>query len=295
MKKEVVLLIGAQKCGSTYLFNMIAEDPSVARARLKEPKILSKPMHDGSDFLSHFCISADHRFVLDGSTSYLHVSGTAERAAAQLGTNVPVLVVLRAPVERAVSGYLHEVKHGRELRAPEEVFDLAPDLATAMDAEDRTIEAAWRGGLIQPHNPPSGRYRDPVFQFRYMANSWYRKQLSPWFAAFPNLRLVDFRALRSDPVGIAARVSAWLGLRAPGPSGTRQATNPTVLKRVTALRENRALAHDYVRPGLLDVWGRQRALFRHLRAHKPSLPAGIAKTLNREFDLLKQKEAARWL
>lgn len=290
-----ILLIGAQKSGSSYLFRLIAQDPSIARARLKEPKILSKPMHDGSAFLSHFSIGPDHRFVLDGSVSYLHVAGTAARAAAELGTDIPVLAVLRDPVERAVSGYLHEVKHGRELRAPDEVFDLPPDPAEAIAAEDQAINAAWRRGLIQPHKPPSARYSDPVFQFRYVANSWYRNQLSPWLAAFANLRLVDFAALRSDPAGIAAQVHAWLGLPATAPVSIRQASNPTVLSLWTALRENRALAHDHVRPGLLDVWGRQRALFRRLRTDKPSLPVGLAETLRGEFDLLKQEEAARWL
>lgn len=290
-----ILLIGAQKSGSSYLFRLIAQDPFIARARLKEPKILSKPMHDGTAFLSHFSIGPDHRFVLDGSVSYLHVAGTAARAAAELGTDIPVLAVLRDPVERAVSGYLHAVKHGRELRAPEEVFDLPHDPAAAIAAEDRAIEAAWRRGLIQPHNPPSARYRDPVFQFRYVANSWYRDQLSPWLAAFANLRLVDFGALSSDPAGTAARVRAWLGLPATAPVSIRQATNPTVLSLWTALRENRALEHDHIRPGLFDVWCRQRALFRQLRSEKPDLPPGLAASLRREFEELRETESALWL
>lgn len=295
MRPTPILLIGAQKSGSTYLFNLIAQDTAIARARLKEPKILSKPMYDDSEFLCHFNIGPGHHFVLDGSTSYLHVAGTAERGAAQLGTDVPVLAVLRDPAERAVSGYLHEVKHGRELRAPEEVFDLPPDPAAAIAAEDRAIEAAWRLGMIQPHNLQNARYRDPVFQFRYVANSCYRDQLTPWLAAYTNLRLVDLGALRSDPAGIAARARAWLGLATAAPVRTPQAGNPTVLSLPTALRENRALAHDHVRPGLLNVWGRQRALFRHLKADKPSLPAGLAEALRAKFHLLKQEEAARWL
>ncbi|SFC96473.1 Sulfotransferase domain-containing protein [Thiohalospira halophila DSM 15071] len=295
MQATPILLIGAQKSGSSYLFRLIAQEPCIARAPLKEPKILSKPMHDGSDFLSHFSISPDDRFALDGSTSYLHVAGTAERAAAQLGTDIPVLVVLRDPAERAISGYLHEVKHGRELRAPDEVFDLPLDPAAAIAAEDEGIEAAWRRGLVQPHNTASERYRDPVFGFRYVANSWYRHQLAPWLAAFDDLRLVDFEELRSDPGGITAQVRAWLGLPAAATLSIIQGTNPTELHPWVALRENRALAHDHIRPGLLDVWRRQRALFRSLKAEKPRLQAELAEALRREFDILKQEEFARWL
>lgn len=295
MSPTPILLIGAQKSGSTYLFNLLAQDTAIARARLKEPKILSKPMYDGSEFFCHFNIGPDHHFVLDGSTSYLHVAGTAERAAAQLGTDVPVLAVLRDPAERAVSGYLHEVKHGRELRAPEEVFDLPPDPAAAIAVEDRGIEAAWRRGLIQPHNLQDARYRDPVFGFRYIANSWYKSQLISWLAQYPNLRLLEFGALRRDPAGTAARVRAWLGLPAIGNVNTNKAKNSTVLGVWSALRENRKLVHDHVRPGLLEVWGRQRELFHRLRAEKPLLPPGLAEKLREEFDILRHEEAAKWL
>lgn len=295
MQPTPILLIGAQKSGSTYLFRLIAQDSSIARAQLKEPKILSMPMHDGSEFMSHFSVRAEHRFVLDGSVSYLHVSGTAERAVAQLGTDIPVIAVLRDPVARAVSGYLHEVKHGRELRPPEAVFDLPTDPAAAVEAEDRTVKAAWHCGLIQPHNSPSARFRDQLSAFRYVTNSWYRSQLDPWLEAYSNLRLVDFGALCSDPAGVATKVRAWLGLPASEPVSIHQASNPTVLRFWTALRENRALEYDHIRPSSLEVWRRQRALFRLLETYKPSLPAGLTEKLREEFERLKHEESTRWL
>lgn len=290
-----ILLIGAQKSGSSFLFRLIAQDPTIGQAKLKEPKILSKPKHDRSDFFSHFNIATTHRFVLDGSTSYLHVAGTAERAASQLGTAIPVLVVLRDPAVRAISGYLHEVKHGRELRMPEEVFDLPSSLEAATDAENRKIGVAWRRGLVQPHCSPTERYRDPMFGFRYITNSRYKNQLEHWLSLFSNLRFVDFSTLCADPLGVLTRVRAWLGLATEDVVCTDQAKNPTVLRPWAALRANRALLHDNIRPSLLNVWCKQRALFRSLSAEKPRLPVGLVAALNVEFDCLKQQEARRWL
>lgn len=290
-----ILLIGSQKSGSSYLFRLIEQHPSIARAKLKEPKILSKPMYDGSNFISHFRVQPDHRFVLDGSVSYLHVPGTAQRAAAQLGADIPILVVLRDPLDRAVSGYLHEVKHGRELRAPEDVFDLPNDPAEAIAAEDAALQRAWKRGVLQPHNPPEERYRDPLFQFRYVANSWYRHQLDPWMAAFSDLRLIDFVALRADPASIAARVHRWLGLPEAGATETRLGSNPTRLRHWQALRENRALQHDHARPSLSTVWRQQRDLFCKLNASKPTLPAGLSTALRSEYDILKKQGDAKWL
>lgn len=290
-----ILLIGAQKSGSSYLFRLIAQDPTIAQARLKEPKIFSKPMHDRDEFLSFFRIAPEHIFVLDGSVSYMHVAGTAEQVARRLGTIMPVLVVLRDPVERAVSGYLHEVKHGRELRLPAEVFDLPGDLDDAVAAEDEAIQAAWRRGVVQPHNPPKERYRDPFFQFRYVGNSCYARQLTPWFREFCNMRLVEFDDLRADPVGVAARVRAWIGLDNTAPVEIKQARNPTRLSVLQALRENRALLHDYQRPGLLQVWNRQQTLLRQLRAEKPTLPLALAEKLRRSYTTFRHQELPSWL
>lgn len=295
MQPTPILLIGAQKSGSSFLFRLIAQDPSIARAKLKGPKIFSKPMHDDSDFLSHFNYGRNHRYVLDGSDSYLHVAGTAERAVTQLGTDIPIIAVLRDPVERAVSGYLHEVKHGRELRAPEAVFSLSDDPDEAVVAEDVAVQAAWRSGLTQPHLAVFERYRDQLFGFRYISNSRYSHQLEPWLATFSNLRLVDFSELRVDPEGVTARVRAWLGLPAGSALEVRVPRNSTVLRSWRALRENRALEHDHTRPGLLTVWRRQRMLFSRLKKEKPAIPAGLGHALQQEFDVFKQRQVTKWL
>lgn len=293
MSVTPILLIGAQKSGTSYLFRILEQDKRISRARLKEPKIFSKPIHDDDDFFAHFGMMPNHKYALDGSTSYLHVPGTADRVAQRLGTRIPVIAVLRDPVERAISGYLHEVKHGRELRPPEEVFNLPHDLDTATEAEDVAIHQAWRRGEIQPHNQPELRYRDPFFQFRYFTNSFYRSQLTPWLELFPELKLVDFRELKSQPSMTAEKVFAWLGLSPVEHIEIPESRNQTRLNALKALRANRILMHDHSRPGFFKLWSRQRALFRQLKTSKPALPEDLCKPLRDSYEELFHEEITR--
>lgn len=291
-----ILIIGAQKSGTSYLFRLLADDPVIARATSKGPNIFCKPANDTASFLSHFNLEPQHRFALDGSDPYMHVAGTAERVERRLGTDMPVIAVLRDPVERAVSAYLHEVKHGRELRTPGEVFDLPTgNLADIVDAEAVAIDRAWRRGDLQPHNPPEQRYCDSMFQFRFVGNSWYAHQLGPWLRLFPNLRFVEFADLRARPVEVTARLRRWIGLDTSRTIESSQPQNETRLNPWKALRENRTLHHDYQRPGLVAVWARQRALFRELQGEKPPLPPTLANALRDEFTEFRKKEAARWI
>lgn len=298
MRKQAIkplLLIGAQKSGSSYLFRLIEQDDQVARANLKGPKILSKPMHDGSDYLSHFNFGPQHRYVLDGSDSYLHVIGTAERASESFGPETPIIAVLRDPVERAVSAYLHEVKHGRELRIPEDVFNLPGQLSEAIDRENALIESSWRRGLVQPHLSVPKRYRDQLFGFRYVKNSLYQHQLEPWLSRFSNVRLLEFSKLRDDPLHVISKVRDWLGLPSNSSVEIDVPSNPTELRRWRALLENRLLKHDYIRPSLISTWRLQRELFAKLEDAKPSMPEDLALSLRHEFYELKCKSTAEWI
>lgn len=289
------LLIGAQKSGTSFLFNILARDPAIAVAARKEPMIFSKPCHDDVPFLSFFDAGPGHRFALDGSASYLHVPGTARQVASRLGTDLPVVAVLRDPAERAISGYLHELKHGRDMRGPDEAFDVVAETPAATIAlEQRRIEAAWKAGRLQPHNAPAHRYRDPFFQFRYVRNSLYSGQLAEW-EAFARLSLVDFADLRADPHRVVAAIRRGAGLP-PGPTHSGDAPrNDTNVTLRRALRQNRALAFDHRRPGWpLAAWRLWRAM-RPMRGRRFRLDPRLADMMARDFDACRARYRDRFL
>lgn len=240
---KYLLLIGAQKSGTTYLHNLLAQDPRIAVHPKKEPKYFAMPKFAGRDYHSMFQFLPGSEVLLDSSASYLHVQGTAERAAQHLGSSAFVFAVLRNPVERAISAYLHSVKHGRDLRSPEEVFSL--DALCAADIrleEDEKIKSAQRRGLISLPRDGDQIYYDPVFHYRYVTNSFYRHQLDEYFEHFGSVLTIDFRDLKADPHRIANLVRACVGCSDTINYKLDVPTNVTKLDRWSALRKSRSNA-----------------------------------------------------
>ena len=162
------LVIGGQRCGTTFLLRMLERHPDVVMARppVPEPKVfLSDELtarglgwYDATWF-SH---ATSESAWGEKSTSYLEDGGAPGRAARVLGEPV-VLAVLRDPVARAVSNWRFSTDHGVETRPLEDA------LRVALDGED-----PWGG---------TGSATSP---FAYLRRGRYAELLAPWRTAFPD-------------------------------------------------------------------------------------------------------------
>lgn len=88
--------------------------------------------------------------------------------------DVRFIVLLRDPVDRALSHYYHNVRRGREKRSIERAFKEEPDVI----AEEKLR-------LQQGENFKPYAYR----HFSYVERGLYAEQLERWFAYFPRDRL----------------------------------------------------------------------------------------------------------
>ena len=291
-----LLLIGAQKSGTSSLYDLLVQDSQIAKSDVKELKIFSKPFNLDNAFDSYFFCTANQRYALDASASYMHVQGTAENVASRLGVDVPILVILRDPVERAISGYLHEVKHGRETRLPKDVFSLSGKRVSDLIAEERgKALTAWSAGLIQPHNPIEQRYSDQIFQFCYLANSCYQSQLETWITRFSRVAFIDFHELMHNRDAVVARIRLWLGLDPTFKLKNSVVRNVTSLKLSYALLENRALQYDFIEPSLLMRYLRLMYLITTLKVIKPTISDSISRVLQSDFANFKDNSSELWI
>ena len=204
------VIIGAQKCGTTSLYDFVTRHPDVAPARVKEVhhftfhNRLDRIRWDGpapdqekfgtnwyrSNFpmrLSGRLHSMRHgRRLLTGeaSVSYLPYSGVPERMA-RLLPDAKLIVMLRDPVDRAYSAY---------------------NFYKWYYNEDRTFEDAIR------HDMDGTETR---FTRTYLVHGLYANHLERWFRHYPRERfLVLANAdLRPDFHGTMNRVWKFLGLR----------------------------------------------------------------------------------
>jgi hypothetical protein len=182
------LVIGGQRCGTTSLHRYLSEHPQVRAATGKELQFFS--LHYGRGerwYRGHFPPPSPGTVSFEASPLYLFHPLAPPRAAATL-PHGRYIALLRDPVERAWSHYLHTRSYGQE----------PLDLASALAAEPERLESpdGWR-------------------RHSYAARGRYAEQLSRWFAHVPRERLHIVRSedLYADPATVYAGVLEFLGLK----------------------------------------------------------------------------------
>jgi hypothetical protein len=125
------LVIGAMKAGTTSLYEYLRAHPQVFMATPKELHFFPASKHwpDGVDwYAAHFAHAGDARARGEISPSYSQADqfpGVAARVA-QIVPDAKIVYLVREPVARAQSMYLHEVAAGRETLPIEEALASKP-------------------------------------------------------------------------------------------------------------------------------------------------------------------------
>jgi hypothetical protein len=181
------LVIGGQRCGTTSLHSYLAAHPQVRAATGKELQYFS--LHYGRGerwYRGHFPPSSPGTVSFEASPLYLFHPDAPSRVAATLPTG-RFVALLRDPVERAWSHYLHTRSYGHE----------PLDFAGALAAEESRLSTpdGWR-------------------RYSYAARGRYAEQLSRWLAHVPRERLHVLRSedLYADPAAVYAGVLEFLDL-----------------------------------------------------------------------------------
>ncbi|QBR93657.1 sulfotransferase family protein [Nocardioides euryhalodurans] len=184
------LVVGAQRCGTTWLHDQLAAHPQIAMARPSrpEPKVfLGDDPVDADAYRARWFAHAAGAVVLgEKSTSYLESPTAPDRVAEALGTP-QVVVQLRDPIARAVSNWSFSRDHG---------------------VENRPLAEALRANLDGPH--PWDPATSSVSPYAYLERGHYVRDLSRWLDRFP-VRIQLLEEMLAEPTRIA-ELYAWLGV-----------------------------------------------------------------------------------
>ncbi len=170
------LVIGGQRCGTTYLHTLLEAHPDIAMARpaRPEPKVFLDEELTGRGLRwyqqTYFAHARDEARWGEKSTSYIESAEAAGRAAAVLGA-ADILVLLRDPVQRAVSNWRFSTDNGYETRP----------LAEALE-ENLRVSREWSPGETS------------VSPFAYLERGRFADYLQPWQDAFPGRVRIHFLA-----------------------------------------------------------------------------------------------------
>ena len=120
-----LFVIGAMKCGTTTMHNLLAEHPQIFMSAVKEPGFFAHPhpsARDTDDYRSLFENWNDQVYGGESSTHYT-MAPRFEGCAQRIATAAPhakFIYLMKDPVSRTISHYWHQYrskrKHGGEFR-----------------------------------------------------------------------------------------------------------------------------------------------------------------------------------
>lgn len=193
-----VVIIGAQRGGTTSLYSWLTAQPGVAPARKKEPHYFDYHYHRGPRwYRAHFALRRHGRVVCTSDPFMLFHPLAPGRAARDLPAHVKFVVLLRDPTDRAISQYWLWQRQGKW--------------------EDQPLERAieLERARLGPHEERfrHGERSHAHIAHSYMARGEYASQLRRWFDAVGRHRVlvVESERLFRDPV-VADQVLEWIGL-----------------------------------------------------------------------------------
>lgn len=199
------LIIGGMRCGTSSLYKWLGAHPSVAPSLRKETRYLSTGYWKGeawyrSQFPTrlrtrlHSVVRPAGLQVFEASPDYLFYPGVPERAV-RLLPQAKLIVLLRDPVDRAVSHYIHNVAARHER---------LPFLQALLSEKERTARPPWgRSG-----------HQYPLLRYSYVARGIYVDQLMAWERCYPRGRMLILRSedLFARPTDIYREILEFLDL-----------------------------------------------------------------------------------
>ena len=124
---EYVICVGAQKAGTTLLYDHLKNHPDINRTKNKELHYFDYGIdHSESEYRRYF--EGNNRINLDITPAYMFYATAIESIAKVLPKErVKLLVILRDPIERALSHYKMNIQLGIEENTIERAFEIEAD------------------------------------------------------------------------------------------------------------------------------------------------------------------------
>lgn len=136
------------------------------------------------DYKAHFQDVKDEKVIGEASPMYLYTPGTAERIR-EVIPDVKLLAILRNPVDRAFSAYVHAIRDWNEP---------APSFRAALEKEQERIDAGW--GIL----------------WHYTNAGFYYEQLNRYYQVFDRhqIKVVLYDDLLKDARALMRTIFEYL-------------------------------------------------------------------------------------
>jgi len=191
-----LLIIGAQKSGTTSLYDLLVTNDAFGKSALKEVAFFDRFYNKGVGWYKRHFIS-NSSIMLDATPDYLFDEDTPRRIQETYSSPPKFIVMLRHPSERAISHYFHSRRLGFEPLS----------LSEALAQEKlRVTEQGNKTTLLSRRSNRSA--------YSYVSRGYYAEQISHWLSVFPrkNFYFIQSEKFFEEPAAYEADLCEFLGL-----------------------------------------------------------------------------------
>ena len=195
------VIVGAQKCGTTALGQFLARHPEIGMSSQKEVHLFDQPDYApgttaaeiDAHYRRYFAHVGNARIRGEATPIYMYLPGVAAELR-RYNPDLKLIVLLRDPVERALSAYYMQTARARETKP----LWLALLLESWRLRRDRDVR----------------RSRSATREHGYRSRGLYSLQLRELYRHFPRDRILIVRCddLRDNHDATLQRVLAFLGV-----------------------------------------------------------------------------------
>ncbi|MDP2760785.1 MAG: sulfotransferase [Sideroxyarcus sp.] len=196
------MIVGSARCGTTSLYYYLKQHPEIGFPGKKEPKYFSSlrldfPHHGPGDgsvdegivkdravYEGLFQGLAGFKRIGEASSDYLYYHQHTASAIREAVGDIPILIVLRDPVERAYSAYNNLLRDQRETLP----------FAEAIAAEESRLAQNWD------------------WMWAYKQGGLYAKQVGMFLRTFSSVKVVLFEDLEINPQAVVRDLFDFLGV-----------------------------------------------------------------------------------
>lgn len=202
------LVIGAQRCGTSSLYTYLGRHPRVVPSLRKEVEYFSTRFGEGERwYRAHFPLRArlaasslrgSRLQTFEATPDYL-LDPRAPVRAAKLLPRAKIVVLVRDPVARAYSQYMHNRRLGHEPLT----------FLEALDKEPSRIDGEFLRMRTDPDYDAI-----PLRRFGYVTRGMYADQLALWQAHYPAVQIsvIQTEALFNDTAVVFGEILDFLGI-----------------------------------------------------------------------------------
>lgn len=196
------MIVGSARCGTTSLYYYLKQHPEIGFPSKKEPKYFSsleldfphQGFGDGSVdegmvkdralYEGLFQGLADFKRIGEASSDYLYYHRHTAKAIREAVGDIPILIVLRDPVERAYSAYNNLLRDQRE-KLP---------FAEALAAEEGRLAQNWD------------------WMWAYKSGGLYAAQVETFQNTFSRVKVILFEDMARDAQSVVKDTLEFLGV-----------------------------------------------------------------------------------